>query len=194
MPELANEDKATVPLTRQLISDYELSRHRPKPGVGKAGLHKILKSKSISTKLPARPPQEIKWLRHGIVGYVRTGTEKAIEQQTDWDRRGWGWCTIQGEDRVSIGDRVLLFDYLNTVAWARVVTVKGVTRTAVPTPDGRCFFAYAEATRQFRRKKVTKALLRSLAVGGLKLTKQESQESRRLSKGAIAAVHQVFKR
>ena len=36
-------------------------------------------------------------------------------RQTDWDRRGWGWCSVDREDRVSEGDHVLVFDYSDRV-------------------------------------------------------------------------------
>jgi len=194
VPELAEGNKATTPLTPQLISEYERSRQRPLPGVAKSELDRLLKSKSNASKLPPRPPKDITWLRHGVVGYVRPQTVEVIAQQTDWDRHGWSWCTVQREDRVSIGDHVLLFEYLNRAAWARIVTVKGVTRTAVPPPDGRCFFAYAENRRRFRRRRATKTLWRKLAAAGWKLTKQESEKTRQLSKPAITAVEHVFKR
>lgn len=146
--------------------------------------------------MPPKPgsPRGLNWFRHGIDRLVRSNTEAAVARQTDWDRRGWEWCTIDREDRVSVGDFVLLFEYLNNQAWARVVLVKGTTRTGVPTPDGRFFFAYAESRRRFRRKKVTKAFFNSLAAAGWRLRKQESQDTRRLSQHAISAVGHIFKR
>jgi hypothetical protein len=194
LPELAQGSKATVPLTRQLISEYEHSRHRPKPAARKGDLYRLLKVESGHSKALPPPPRDIHWLRCALVGTVRRRTMEVISQQTNWDRRGWCWCTTDREDRVSEGDNILLFDYRNKVAWAQIVTVKGVTRTWVPTPDGRCFLAYAASRRRFRKRKVTKVFWRDLADAGWKLTKQKSKGVRRLSGRAITAVERVFKR
>ena len=190
--ELADKS-ATLPLTPQLISDYERARAKPKPGVERSALRRILKSKRRSPGPSPTPPLERTWSRTFIGGYTKKATEQVVYDQTSWDRRGWTWCTVDSGDRVSAGDHVLMFDYVNDPSWARVVLVKGVTRTALPTPDGRHFFAYSNA-RGFQKRKVGQALWSDLAENGWDLNKKKSQSTRTLSPNARAAVLKVFKK
>ena len=183
-----------MPLTPQLISDYEYSRNRPQPGVSVGQVRRLLKAQPVPKKLPAKPPQEVSWLRLGITGEVSHRTAEVIAQQTDWDRRGWDWCTVESEDRVSIGDHVLIFDYSNGVGWAKIAVVRSITRTAVRTPNGCFFFAYLESRQRFRKRRISKTFWHGLAAAGLRLTKKESQSTRKLSKGAINATLQMFRR
>ena len=194
VPELADGNEAAIPLTPQLISDYEYSRKRPQPGVSKGQLRRMLKSRSVRPKLPSNEPKECSWLRRGLTGYAKPQTEEVIARQTGWDRRGWEWCTVDREDRVSIGDHVLMFDYCRKTAWAEIVIVKGVTRTAISTPDGRFFFAYQSNRKRFRRRQLTKTFWRMLSDAGWRLSKKESENMRKLSKSAISATMQLFRR
>jgi HKD family nuclease len=194
VPELAEGTKAAQPLTPDLISKYELSRHSPQPAVQSGTIRRLLKSPSVPLKKPSKQPQQISWFRMGLVGDVKPRTMEVVAQQTSWDRRGWEWCTVDREDRVSMGDHVLMFDLRKKTAWAEIVVVKGVTRTAFPTPDGRCFFAYTSSRKKFRRRKLTKSFWRDLGEAGWLLTKKESQDMRKLSKSALDATLKVFRR
>lgn len=194
LPELADRNDATLPLTPQLISEYERSRNRPQSGITRSKLHSLVRVRPRSLKVAASSARETSWFRHGLVGLVRASTKEVVAQQTDWDRRGWEWCTVDREDRVSIGDYVLLFEYLGKQAWVRVVQVKGITRTAVPTPDGRFFFAYREDRRHFKKKRMGQGLLVALAAAGWSLTKRESRDTRRLSRTAVSVAKQIFSR
>lgn len=119
---------------------------------------------------------------------------EVVAQQTDWDRRGWDWCTVEREDRVSIGDRILMFDLRKKTAWAEIVVVKGVTRTAFPTPDGRCFFAFVSDRKHFRKRKLTQGLWHELANAGWPLLKKDSADMRKLSTSALDATLAAFRR
>jgi len=194
VPELAEGTKAVKPLTPDLISRYELSRHSPQPAVQIGTIRRLLNSPSVPLKKPSKQPQEISWFRLGLVGDVKPRTMGVVDQQTDWDRRGWEWCTVDREDRVSMGDHVLMFDLRKKTAWAEIVIVKGVTRTAVSTPDGRFFLAYTSSRKRFRKRKLTKTFWHTLSDAGWRLSKKESQDMRKLSKSAISATMQVFRR
>jgi hypothetical protein len=198
VPELNEGATASRTLTPDLISRYEFARKVSQPAAGTGTIRHILKSGTPSPKPKPkkRSGQEAKvsWFRMGLVGDVRRKTMEVVAQQTDWDRRGWGWCTVEQEDRVSIGDHVLMLDLRNRTAWAETVVVKGVTRTAFPTPDGRCFFAYISDRKHFRKRKLTKGFWRELADAGWPLLKKDSTDMRKLSKSAIAATLKVFRR
>ena len=194
IPELVDSSDATRPLTQDLISKYELSRRKPRSAVKPGAIRKLLKSKPPQSNTPRRPKVEPSWFRFGVVGTLKPRTDQILEQQTNWDRNGWEWCTVDQVDYVSKGDYALIFDFRNKPAWAEVVTVKGVTRTALPTPDGRCFFAYAANPTLFRKRKLTKAFWTAMADAGWALSRKDSRCQGKLSKSAIRATLTLFRR
>lgn len=195
VPELRNP-RASKPLTPQLISEYERLRSKgASPHVDAGELARLLRGASPSRgrAVIARAPAEHGWLRDYCTGEARRQTSLAVEEQTGWDRKGWSWYAVPA-DRMSPGDRVLLFDLVKAPSWARIVVIKGLTRTALRTPDGRHFAAYAELGGRFKRRKISKQLWRELRATGLAIGKSTRMQTRKLTATQVAAVQSTFSR
>ena len=87
--------------------------------------------------------------RDCITGTVGRKTERIILESTNWDEKDYWWYSSGGPHPYKIGDRIFLFDF--TDKRVRLVQVRDIAHTPVPTPDGRHFLAYTAVPRLTRR-------------------------------------------
>lgn len=140
-----------VPLTKERIKRY--ARKRPPSSVGqktysKAELREILgKEPTHRGVTDGKLPGDI-W-RDCITGFVKKRTERIISEVTNWDTKHYDWYSTGRSHPHKKRDQIFLF----SLATKRfdLVRVEAVTRTSVPTPDGRHFTAYRPVRGYGRR-------------------------------------------
>lgn len=172
--------RTSAELTKELIRRYEAAR--PK-GVRTALSGSAIRSIVGAGAADARHHDGIgrtpTYWRDTIDDFVGKKTEKIIEQETDWDRRGYDWMSV-GRRRHAIGDRILLLDRRRKINWARVVEVVDVTRTSTATPDGRYFTAY-RALRRSGKRRIGETFWRHLASAGVTVKRSRRWISQHLT-------------
>jgi len=181
----------TVPLSSDYIKCYE--RLRPKRQRAKfsaPALSRVLGSGSSNGAEPDASGLAPRYWRDWISGFVKQRTQTIVHDETDWDRKGYDWCT-SGSTVFERGDRILLFN--ETTSWAQVVVVKDTTRTAIPTPDGRHFVAY-QSVRNYSRRRLNRKLWKSLADVGMAIPAANRTSPRRLSQGQWGRVMSIFQK
>jgi HKD family nuclease len=142
---------------------------------------------SISRILGGLPPlpetSEITYRRDWVSGFLKSKTNAVINDETDWDRRGWG-CFGTSSNVYSPGDKIAQFDFVNNRL--RLIVVKDVVRTHARTPDGRHFAAYLEIPRA-KERRLAKKFWVTLKASGLVKSKSDAQRTKRLSADRWAA-------
>ncbi len=140
----------SVPLTAQQIARYENTRPTQvgQESYTKGQLKKILGTEPIHEKANVKG-EPINYWRDFITGLARKRTERIISETTNWDDRNYDWFSTGGPHPYKIGDRIFLFDF--PAQRLDLVEVKDITRTPVPTPDGRHFVAYRRVSNYSRR-------------------------------------------
>jgi HKD family nuclease len=133
-----------VPLTLEQIERYESVRPEPvrQQGYTKGQLRKIL-----GTEPSKEEPTNV-W-RTSINGFVRPRTEQIISETTNWDDNGFDWFSTGRIHHYHNADRIFLFDFARKRL--SLVKVRDMTRTAIPTPDGRHFVAFTQVRGYSRR-------------------------------------------
>ena len=167
------EHKA-VPLNKQQIVRYE--KNRPDMPYGKDFTPRTLASilgGPVEENPPGEPSIPPRYWTDAATGLVDDKTKRAIEAETDWDKRGFGWISLGSLTRYRIGDELVFFDLPGKCAV--IADVKATVRTSVPTPDGRHFMAYREQSRY--RKNFSRNLWNALKEEGLS---QRNVKTRRL--------------
>jgi len=181
----------SVALSSSLITRYENSRpSQPRPTLYPSSLRAILGAGGeplSDADEGSRPPAY--WRDH-VDGFVASKTEDVIDDETDWDDRGYEWYS--GSSRYRAGDRILLLDRSRKTYWARLVEVVDVTRTSVATPDGRYFAAY-RPVRRAGKKRILKKFWRYLEAAGLKVSRSRRYTSHRLSEERWKAIRKQLK-
>ena len=179
-----------VPLNAEIIRVYERLRRSvpPRPKVSLLDLRRlILEGRSRSSTRSGSPSNVANrlWI-DSIAGYARETTKQIINDETNWDRRGWDWYSC-GRRAMRKGDRILLLDWAGSTPWAEVVEVTDSVKTAVPTPDGRYFAAY-KAERRRRRRQLTMKARASLRTVGIGRKQYFEQVSPRRWRDVLAAL------
>lgn len=128
-----------VPLDEGIIGRYAESESvkQQRARTKSLPLRSILGARTTSSR--AKDDLPVSLWRDSVNGYVSKQTEAIIASTTDWEERGYHWCSA-GSHRFKTKDRILMFDL--TKDFVQVVQVVGSTRTAVRTPDGVHFVAY----------------------------------------------------
>jgi HKD family nuclease len=159
-----------APLNAEIIRAYERLRRSvpPRPKVSLLDLRQLISEGRSRSSTRSGSPSNVAnrlWI-DSIAGYAQEPTKQIINDETNWDRRGWDWYSC-GRRAMRKGDRILLLDWAGSTPWAEVVEVTDSVKTAVPTPDGRYFAAYKAERRRRRRQLTTKARasLRTVGIG-----------------------------
>ena len=138
----------------------------------------------------ASPGAAPRYWRDHISGFARPRTEAVVSEETDWDRRGYGWYSSHS-NVFERGDHILLFDQAN--GWAELVVVKDTTRTATPTPDGRHFVAH-QRVRGWHRRRLNRNLWKRFTDFGLALSSAARTKCRRLTEGQWGRIASIFQK
>lgn len=159
-----------APLNAEIIRVYERLRRSvpPRPKVSLLHLQQLVSQGRSRSATRSGSPSNVAnrlWI-DSIAGYAQETTKQIINDETNWDRRGWDWYSC-GRRAMRKGDRILLLDWAGSTPWAEVVEVTDSVKTAIPTPDGRYFAAYKAERRRRRRQLTTKARasLRTVGIG-----------------------------
>lgn len=149
----ADWEHHAVPLAAEQIVAYEKARPEPPKweSYHKEQLQRILGVAPRHQQADDATAAET--FRDYVNGTVTRRTERVISETTNWDEKGYGWFCPCGTHPYKIGDRIFLFDFPDKRV--RVVRVRDIARTTVPTPNGRHFVAYTAVprlTRQFSRR------------------------------------------
>ncbi len=137
-----------VPLSDDQIKRYIRTRFKSikSSAYTKSQLKSILGTEPIHKKASSEP---IRFWRDCITGFAAKRTEQIISETTNWDDKNYHWFSTGGNHPYQIQDCIFLFDQTNN--HIRLVEVKDMTRTPIPTPDGRRFVAYKPLRKYDRR-------------------------------------------
>jgi HKD family nuclease len=130
-----------VPLAADQLVEYEKARPTPpkRENYATGQLAKILGASLTHRQGEEGSPERVYW-REAITGRVKKRTERIITETTNWDDRNYSWFSTGGVHPYRIGDRIVLFNYLDQRM--EFIEVKDCARMKVPSPDGRHFVAY----------------------------------------------------
>jgi HKD family nuclease len=144
------QKRRAVPLTAEQIIKYAKARKSPvrQKGDTSGQLKKIL-GREPSHEKAITQDEPVDYWRSFFSGFVKKRTENIIKETTNWDDRGYSWFSEGGPPPYRIGDRIFMFDFNGK--HLDLFEVKDVTRTSIPTPDGRHFAAYTRVGKLGRR-------------------------------------------
>lgn len=144
------EKRRSVPLTAEQVERYENDRPPPfrQKSYTEGQLKKILGAEPTYEKATVKDTSINLW-RSCITGFAKKRTERIISETTNWDYKNYTWFGTGGPHRYKIGDRIFLFDF--AIQRLEFVEVKDITRTPIPTPDGRHFVAFRRVSNYSRR-------------------------------------------
>ncbi len=185
-------DTGTVQLSPGLIQRYERARpRRPRKTLSGRSLALILGSTpSNDVNGGDAPPDASRHWRDHINGFARARTVAVVNEETDWDQKGYLWYSSHS-DVFERGDHILLFDQAD--GWAEPVVVRDTTRTATPTPDGRHFVAY-QRVRGWHRRRLNRNLWKRFADLGLVISLATRTSRRRLTEGQWGQIASIFRK
>jgi HKD family nuclease len=165
-----------VPLAAEQIVEYEKARSEPPKweSYRKGQLARILGA-APSHQQATTDDTLADTFRDCITGFASRRTERVISETTNWDEKDYWWFSTGGTHPYKIGDRIFLFDF--TDQRVRVVRVRDMAHTTVPTSAGRHFVAYTAVPRLTRR--FSKQLW--LALAGENIDREKAQNRRKLS-------------
>lgn len=165
------------PLTKAIIERYEKARPSQAGRLLRAAipLAKILGSrKPLPTE---RSTLEPRFWRAGITGFADDDTERAVEEETDWDEKGYLWFSTGGR-KYQEKDRVVLFDLARGhVELIEVVRTTILTRL---TPCGRKFAAYVRV-RHSHSRRLGQAFWKRMRQHGRIMKKSDAEDDRKLT-------------
>jgi HKD family nuclease len=165
-----------IPLMPEQIVEYMKARTAPSKwdSFRKGQLAKILGVAPSHQQAVTEDTTADTW-RDCINGTAKRKTEKVISESTNWDEKHYLWYGTGGIHPYKIGDRIYLFDFPDKQL--RLVQVRDIARTTVPTPDGKHFIAYSAVPNLTR--KFSKQLW--LALEKEKISREKSQNRQKLS-------------
>ncbi|NKE72803.1 phospholipase D-like domain-containing protein [Candidatus Manganitrophus noduliformans] len=172
--------RRAVPLTPDQIERYDKSRSASgnKDNYTANQLKKILGVDPKHEKAILKD-EPITFWRDGITGYVKDRTEKIISESTNWDDKYYSWFGTSGQHQYRNGDRIFMFDFpANTF---HLVEVKDMTRSSIPTPDGRHFVAFTRVGR--RKRNMTNKFWNELS--GFNIKKKNVRRTRKLRPSGV---------
>jgi HKD family nuclease len=167
--------RRSVSLTAEQIERYESVRPASvrQKGYTTGQLKKILGAEPSHQKATTQDESVNLW-RDCITGFVKNRTKRIVSENTNWDDRNYIWFSVGGPHPYQIGDRIFLFDF--TAKRLNLIEVKDITRTPIPTPDGRHFVAYRQVRNYSRRFSIR--LWEQLACEGI--SEKEAQNTRQV--------------
>lgn len=177
-----------VPLRAEQIVEYEKARPEPPKwdSYRKGQLAQILGAAPSHQQAADDNTPTDTW-RDCLTGRVKRKTERIISDSTNWDEKDYWWFSTGGPHPYKIGDRIFLFDF--TDKRVRVVQVRDIAHTTVPTPDGRHFVAYEAVPRLTRR--FSKQLW--IALAGENIDREKAQNRRKLSTARANRLHTIVR-
>jgi len=143
-------ERRAVPLIAERIRRYENARPSlvRQEDYSKDDLKKILGTEPSHDGATVTDEPVSVW-RDCITGFAKEGTERIISETTNWDVMKYFWFSTGGSHPYKTGDRIFLFD--SPAQRLDFVKVKDITRTPIPTPDGRHFIAFRRVRSYGRR-------------------------------------------
>jgi HKD family nuclease len=177
-----------VPLAAEQIVEYEKARPEPPrwESYRKGQLARILGAVPSHQQAADDVSPADTW-RDCINGTVKRKTERIISESTNWDEKDYGWFSTGGPHQYKFGDRIFLFDFNDKRV--RVVQVRDIAHTTVPTPDGRHFVAYTAVSRLTRR--FSKQLW--VALADENIDREKAQNRRKLSAAQADRLHTIVR-
>lgn len=177
-----------VPLAAEQIVEYEKARPEPPKWESyRKGLLARILGAALSHQQAAADDTPADTFRDCITGTVSRRTERVISEATNWDEKNYWWYSTGGAHPYKIGDRIFMFDF--TDKRVRVVRVRDIAHTTVPTPDGRHFVAYTAVPRLTRR--FSKQLWLALSVENI--DREKAQNRRKLSEAQADRLNTIVR-
>lgn len=160
----------SVPATPERIKRYEAYRQKQTAvkGMTAEEMKNILGKQAKHVKAAAGSPSVARVWRDRISGFAEKATVRVISENTDWDKKGYGWYSVNGPSKYTLGDALFLFDLANKRF--EYVRVRDITQTPTMTPDGKHFVAY-KTVHGFSRRLTDTFWKRVKAIG---LTKKQT--------------------
>jgi hypothetical protein len=166
----------SFPLTSRIITEYRQHLEKLGPRAKSIPAPTFL-LKHAPSQEEALAPKKRRFWRDGITGTFKKETQRILQEETDWDKKGYLYFSNYKPPNW-VGDHILLFDFVGDfLSENRIVAT---THTLSRTPDGRDFVAYTPIPRKPKRKLTDNSLRFLKAILGLR-SKDALQRRRKLS-------------